>query len=302
MKFYPIPLFLLLAALLPAGGKNDILNVAYQDRIVDSALILAVHEIKGSPRSGGYEFYRFSSGSLSAEALISGNADVASMGDAVALSLLSRYSDKLVVLGIHGTGPTRHRLVYAGSDPSSLERVAVKFGTSTHSALMAWLDGNPESAGRIRLIDLSPDMQLSALASGEIDGFAASEPTPTIALARVPGLNSLPLAVDGRAFPVVLMARKKAYSEKRAAIEELIGEMKRAGDALDSRTALTGEQESVLTAETGLEKSLLDQSLAHHSFRFRRASDFRDEMGELSAFLLKMGKIPQIPGENVWGE
>jgi len=302
MKIYTMALFLFLTTLLSAGGKGDILKVAYQDRIVDSALILAVHGIEASPRADNYGFYRFSSGSLSAEALISGDVDVASMGDAVAVSLLSRYPDKLVVLGIHGTGPTRHRLVYAGSDPASLETLAVKFGTSTHSALMAWLDRNPEETGQVRLIDLSPDMQLSALASGEIDGFAASEPTPTIALNRVSGLNSLPLAVDGRAFPVVLVARKKTYSLKKEAIYEFIGEIEKAGEALENRTSLTEEQWGILTGETGLEKSLLNQSLSHHSFRYRKASDFQAELGELAAFLLEMGKIPQIPEKCVWEE
>ena len=213
---------------------------------------MTVDEIRRSENAGMFEFIQFSSGSLSAEALINGGADIASMGDAVAVSLASRYPDKIVLVAVHGTGAGRHRLASAFGDLSDVGSIGIKYGTSTHSALLAWMERSRVMTGDVSLIDLSPDLQLSALASGEIDALAASEPTPSIAAQRMNNITVTPIEVEGRSFPVVLVARRSSFLEKKDLIEELVSKIGEKGNRLAESVRPDSDSMGLLVQETGL--------------------------------------------------
>ena len=257
------------------------LRIAYQDRIVDSAAILTVElwdehfEI---------EAVIFSSGTMTAEALITGNADLATMGDAVAVNLAARYPDRIVIVGIHGEGSSRHGLVSRTDKPQT---IAVKFGTSTHAALSARLDYQP------KLVDLSPSVQLSALSSGEVDALAASEPTPGIAAAADPALKVTALEIEGRRFPVVLVVSKKAWDERKDEIMHVIKRLDENGRLLNSGA---GPREfEILSRVTGLDASVIEDSLKLHHYGFYNPEGYLPEFEELSNFLLEQGKIQEVP-------
>ncbi len=282
---------LLLAAALPglsaAGEKDAALRVAYQDRVGDASAVITAGMLEDS---GAFAFERFSSGSMTAEALITGNADIATMGDAVAVSLASRYPDIITVIGIHGGGEGRHKLV---RNDSTVETVGVKFGTSTHAALLAWLEEHPERAA-VRLIDLSPSLQLSALAAGEIDALAASEPTPSVALRTIAGTTAISLAVAGRHYPLAAAVSRRALEEKGELIDQYIAALTEAAETVK---ASDGETLQLLSEVTGLDMPLLRASLAAHFFGWYPVEDFIDELDTLAAFLLALGRIDRMP---VW--
>lgn len=279
------------------SGERNIPVLAYQDRVADASAILAVEFLRDSKQ---FSFTRFSSGSLTAEALITGSADFATMGDAAAVNIASRYPDSIVLLWVHGDGYDRHRLVSRTAAP---ERIGVKFGTSTHAALVSWLqssslwaDGEPLP----QLIDMSPDLQLSALDSGEIEALAASEPTPTIALEKVSGTFAVPLIVEGRRYPVFLVSTRRALEKYPEAVQ-LLYEAMQYSSLRAARASAGGDADAldILVTGTGLDRQKLDNSMRHHRFGLFSIDDYLGEMAELAEFMLGAGSISDVP---VWSE
>ena len=282
----PALYFLLLLTMFGCGGSGESIRFAYQDRVGDAAAIVAADELREDSR---FRLYRFSSGALTAEALISGSADVATMGAAAAVALAARYPEMVVLLGVHGSGPSRHKLVSPVPRPGV---IGVKFGTSTHAALQAWLHYPA------RLVDLPPDMQLAALAAGEVEALAASEPTPLLALARIPGLASYSLEVPGRVYPLVLVASRRVLEDKPSLVNALVGRIAAAGDALIQ--PLSPATRQLLESVTGLKGDLLVSSLESHHYGFSPIAGHRSELEELAEFLTAQGKVPAPPGPGIY--
>lgn len=279
------------------AGEKGLPVLAYQDRIADASAILAAEELEENDL---FTVMRFSSGSLTAEALITGSADFATMGDAAAVNIASRYPDRIVLLWVHGDGYDRHRLVSRNIPP---EKIGVKFGTSTHAALIAWLQNSfPEMYGDMQpqLIDMAPDLQLSALDSGEIDALAASEPTPTIALGKLSDTAAVSLIVEGRQYPVVLVSTRKALEKYPEAAQILFDALMvssiRVNHAVSNADA---EAMETLVDVTGLDNSGLAYSLTHHRFGVFPVDEYLEEMGTLAGFMLESGSISVVP---VWSD
>ncbi len=276
--------FMILLSLLILSSctqREDPFSLVYQDRVGDAAVIIAAHQMKDDPSFSGKHF---SSGSLTAEALISGNADVATMGDAVAVTLAARYPETIILLGIHGGGIDRHRMVGRSDRPL---KIGVKFGTSTHAALSSWLSYDAD------LIDLSPSLQLSALESGEIDALAASEPTPSIAMNRLEGMKDFSLALPDKIYPLVLVTTKKTLKDKPEQIARFIDEIKKAEKLLEG--PLDRDTEELLLSVTGLDEEVLAVSRDFHQFNYEPVIEHLEELNTLAQFMVSQGSIPTIP-------
>lgn len=282
--------WLLNTAALFASGKQDLPVFVYQDRVGDASAMITAAKLKDE---GLFSVKRFSSGSLCAEALISGTADVATMGDSVAVKLVSRYPDKIVLLGVHGEGPRRHKLVSSSMEP---KKIAVKFGTSTHAALQAWYEEQGvdlNSPGAPVLIDMSPSLQISALAAGEVDALAASEPTPSIAVNKIylsqgRDLEVTALESFGKSYPLLLVTTRKALAD----YEKQIAILK---DALVLSAGRVLSELDFLSGITGLEKGLLEDILLFHSYGYSSVHQYKDELENLAEFLIAQGIINEIP-------
>ncbi len=288
----------LLCVLLIAGYGEGIPEkpmFAYQDRVGDASAILTALELEEEEI---FDIQRFSSGNLCAEALITENAHVATMGDAVAVTLASRYPEKIVFLGVHGDGPSRHRMVSRDVNPA---RIAVKFGTSTHAALLDWLRIRENASGTPfpRLIDMSPDLQLTALSSGEVDALSASEPTPSIMADKLMFLGEsftiTPLTISGRSYPLVLVATRQAVELFQEQIDLMIERLKDNGETLSFSGGLSEDNRQVLASVTGLNPSLLEKSLGLHRFGFTPIAEYTGELRTLAEFLLAQGVIRDLP-------
>jgi sulfonate transport system substrate-binding protein len=274
---------------------RDLPLFAYQNRVGDAAAIAAAASAEAERL---FTTAVFSSGSMTAEALITGSADFATMGDAAAAVLAARYPEQVVFLAVHGSGALRHRLVIREQPP---QRIGVKFGTSTHAALQAWLEteaaeelilGSPQP----QLIDLTPELLLTALDSGEIDAAAASEPTPSTALERIAGLTVIPLKLPGRSFPVLLAASRKSLERYPDEAQKLLDLLREGGRrAQEAAVGRDPETLALLSEFTGLEPTVLARSLFYHDTITAEVEPYREELEELSRFLLREGRIPVLP-------
>ncbi len=292
---------LLVFAAIPvlASGQSDLPVFAFQDRVGDASAILAASELEAA---GVFKTIRFSSGNLCAEALITANADAATMGDAVAVNLASRYPNMVVILGVHGEGSSRHRLVSHNTNP---EKIGVKFGTSTHAALLAWLEIKGLSGSSPDypvLIDMSPSIQISALESGEIEALAASEPTPSIAEDKLSepgglsGYSAEPLQLEGRRFPLVLVTTRKSLQRYPEQLAELESALFSNGNLLSRNlNGISSAQVDILLSVTGLSRSLLEKTLSFHQFGFSEFSGYQQEMSALADFMMSGGSISTVP-------
>jgi len=128
-------------------NASEPIRFAFQNRIGSAIPIIAVE--KGFFQMEGLVIkpLRFSSGPACAEALVSGSADIGTMGDSTAVIAVSRY-DNLKIIASHSTGEHRHRLMVQDQSPYRTlndlrgKRVAVKKGTSTHGGFLAVLAAN----------------------------------------------------------------------------------------------------------------------------------------------------------------
>lgn len=291
MKLRRILLVLLgVTGLVSCEKKDDSkLVLAYQDRIVDTLSILAMARGTGMENIEGRIF---SSGPQTVEALMSGSADVATVGDSAAITLLSR-SDDYVIIASHGKGPGRHRIIVhngvvvkSWNDLKGL-KIGMKLGTSTHGGFL--LKSREEGlTGDLNIIDMSPSLQLTALASGEIDVMIASEPTPSQAEAKGIGYDFATLETGNMTYPVVLMTNRKTLETKKGLLKQLLARMSGASDFLetDREKAL-----SILGEITGMDKTIVSESVARHSFNVGNPSEIRDSMTGLTEVLHETGYV-----------
>ncbi|MDD3802683.1 MAG: NrtA/SsuA/CpmA family ABC transporter substrate-binding protein, partial [Desulfuromonas thiophila] len=184
MRLMAVGLVFLLSLTAPSWATDSApLRLAYQNRI-GSVLPLLADQLGLFANQGlNVQIQRFSSGPACSEALYTGAADIATMGDTAALIALARNMP-VRVLTSHASGAGRHRLMVIDPALQQLtdlrgKRIGVKLGTSTHGGLLALLQRHNLASGAVQLVNLAPETQIEALQAGSIDALAASEPTPS---------------------------------------------------------------------------------------------------------------------------
>ena len=165
-------------------SERRTVRFAYQDRIADAAAIIAVK--KGFFEEEGLILKTsvFTSGPACSEAIVSGAADIGTMGDTTGIIAISNFPVKIVAS--HGGGEHRHRIIARnGSGINSIsdlkgKRVAIKFGTSTYGGFLLFAEKNNLSLDEMTLIDMKPIDMPAAIAAGSVDAVVASEPSPSL--------------------------------------------------------------------------------------------------------------------------
>lgn len=278
------------------GDSRRPIRFAYQDRVADTASILA--DRCGYFAREGLEVAvsRFSSGPACSEALYTGAADIATMGDTTAVIALARKLPVRVVAS-HGGGERRHRIAVRGnSDIRSVEqlagkRMAVKKGTSTYGGLLAFLDAHGLRRDEVTIIDMRPGDMADALAAGSVDALVASEPTPSLAVSR--GARVLAdLGGLGYTYPILLVARTSFLEERPADVRTFLRAVARAATVIRSDP---GKAADVLSAATGLSRDVADEAMAQHSFQFGLGPEIVESLRKTAAFLREQGMIESEP-------
>ncbi len=291
----------LTAALAPLAVPGDSragapIRFVYQDRVGSALCIVAVE--KGFFRQQGLAITpsRFTSGPACAEALYSGSADIAEMGDTTSVIAVSQ-GDRFRIIASHGGGEHRHRIVVRKDSPIRKpadlmgRKLAVKKGTSTYGGLLAWCAKNGIDIKKAQVIDLDPANMPEALTAGSIDAFVASEPTPSLAEAK--GARVLgTLGGLGNSYPLMILARKELLAERPDDVRKFLAALKQAETFVRKHPS---EAADLIGRIGGLSGRDAETSMKLHDFRLNLDRNTVSSLEEIAGFLHEQGKIKTIP-------
>lgn len=252
----PRPVLLLAVVAILTAGDSIPCRIAHLRKVHYAPVLLAfadgifaAHGIAAEPVAVGP-----GSGILSAEALFTGAADAAAMGDGPTLISCSR--DPLpLLLGAYIGAERQHRLVaregVAITVPEDLigRRLGVHFGSSTHSGLLLLLRRRGILPDAVTLVNLNPKDMAAAMQGRQIDVAAASDPIPDLIQRTVAGCTPAgDLSGLGTDYPYCLVVSRRWVAAHPEGPERLRAAMRAAlaTMAADPRRAVR-----VIAAATG---------------------------------------------------
>ena len=197
------------------------------------------------------------SGQDAVNLLLSGDVDIAATGEGPVATTLNKYLDNTVIVcgvnlytGGHvwvskaGTGLVAYDKTLdnkaavldsfktASGDGATPLKVGVQKGSTTESEFKGWLkamgitfnDFADDTPGKyVKLIDLKANTLVSAMATGDIDMLAASQPYPSQALSQITGSFKVGTNADVDSYSIaVYITTKAVYDEKKGLIEKFI--------------------------------------------------------------------------------
>lgn len=236
-------------------------------------------------------------GIAAAEALISGSADAAVMGDVPAImAVASGFPCRLVCA--YGGGENMHSLIV--SDKSGITTVAdlagkiigVHFGSSAHGGMELFLEKHG-LAKSVKLVNTPQSNLAEALASGSVDAILASEPAPSIALDKVKGARKLTtLAGLGNDYPLMLVVAEKFANEHPAAVAALVeGTRKGVDFILEDRAKAAAE----LSRATGTPVKIEERSLGNLAWKVVMDRQVVNSLEQTARFLKSLGRLKTMP-------
>jgi ABC-type nitrate/sulfonate/bicarbonate transport system substrate-binding protein len=279
-----------------ARQKTDLI-ITYSNKVDYEPLIIANELDLYSDNYVNATAYVVSGGIQSAEAVITGAADLGAMGDSPALQLLDKSSGaKIVARYAYGEG--MHRLI-AYDDivlPTDLEemKVGLQSGSSSHAAFLQWANANGVNLDNVTIVPLSPSDMADAMRTRQVDAIMASEPYP-INVIKACGDTVHELGNSsglGNTFPLVLVASESALANKREAIYDALSAIEEAIEMINENSSAM----AVLCAnKTGLTAS--DQLGAMSDLTYQLGFNETDVAGlnMTGGFLLANSKISAIP-------
>jgi len=279
----------------PAQTASRTVRFAYQDRVADAVSMIAVE--KGFFRAEGIEVEPlvFSSGPACSETLLSGSADIGTMGDTTAVIAVARSPVKIIAS--HGGGEHRHRIVVASDSsierPSDLigRRLAVKKGTSTYGGLLSWAESEGVDLSRVKVIELAPDDMPDAVASGAVEAIAASEPTPSVIEARG-GRQLATLGGLGNSYPILLVARSRFLEAEPETVVRFLRALRRASAFM----AEHGDEAALtVAAKTGLSVETARRAMSHHYYTVQLDADTLASLRGIADFLVSQDMLEAPP-------
>ncbi len=239
-----------------------------------------------------------SAGVAGAEALVSGSADVAVMGDVPALIALASDRD-CVLIGAYGGGEKMHSIMTGEksgiTSPADLrgKRLGVQFGSSTHGAVYLYLKAQGVNPADVTLVNISQKELIEALIAGSIDALAASEPTPTLTLEKVPGSRELAnLSGLGNDYPLLIVASRAYADAHPEAIQAVVDGTARAVAFINADPVTAGTETAAVTgAPAALETGMFRKM----EWRLRLDDQTLKSLGITAEFLHSIGKLKKIP-------
>lgn len=288
---------LVVIVLLPSHlyAQDSALRFAFQNRIGSVLPIIALKKGFFAAQGLHVETQMFSSGPACAEALTSGAADIATMGDTTAIIALSRDMPVQLVAS-HASGEHRHRLMVMSSDIHTLsdlrgKRIGVKKGTSTYGGLQKMLACEGIKRGEVQLINLRPAILVEALMAGSIDAFAASEPTPS--LGEMNGARQLAtLGGLGNNYPILIVARDSFVAKHPQQLEAFIRAMEQALMFLRQHS---GEAHQIVASTLNLPQDVIASAMQRHHYHLTLDESIRASLKQTAHFLIQQQIITTEP-------
>lgn len=283
--------------LMPSGEGEMDLTLVYSEKMNYETLMVA--NAKGYYDDVGLNVTSkiVTGGIQAAEAIVTGSADVAAMGDAPAVQLISKGIGAKIIGRIAGA-EGMHRIISDVNitEPKDLEgqKVGMQQSSSSHGAFLQWCTANDVNTDNVTFIYLNPSYLAEAMYSGEIDAMVGSEPwainTENLCGDSVHELgNSSGL---GSSFPIVLVASQKALAEKGEVLSRLLEALEMANDHINEDW---NDSMAICASLTGL--SVDDQSKGSALQYFELGFNATDvqSMTMTALGLMDFGKITAVP-------
>lgn len=233
-----------------------------------------------------------------AEALIAGEADIAAMGDVPALIALSRNED-FHILSSYMTSERMHKIVASGTSginkPADLKgkKVAVQMGTSTHGALLLYLQKQGIEPKGVTWVAFPPQHFPEAIQAGEVDAIAGSEPWPQNVLDKNPTAYQLTdLSGLGNTYPHVILIRNdflQAHPQEVRTILNVIAETEIMLREKPEKAA------RISSGSTGRDWRKELGANAEMKWQLSLEESIENSLDQTANFLFDQGKLKKIP-------
>jgi len=200
------------------------LRLAYGKKIHYAPQIVALKKGYFAQKGLRVEPKAVQAGIQAAEALTSGSADVAVMGDAPGI-IAAASGMPVKIVASYGGGEKMHRIVAAPGSGIRLpfdlkgKRVGIQTGSSTHGGFLLFLEKNGLSSSDLELVPLNPSDMPEAMLTKQIDAGVGSEPWPSNIEERVEGSYEVAtLSGLGNTYPLVMLVTERYASQHPTAV------------------------------------------------------------------------------------
>jgi NitT/TauT family transport system substrate-binding protein len=286
-------------AVMSAPGEGDAmeLRITYSNKIDYEPLIIAQELGFFDDEGLNVTTLIVSGGIQSAEALATGSADMGAMGDAPAVTLMTKDMNAKLVAS-YGGGEGQHRLVgwtdiVEVSDLAG-KKIGVQFGSSSQGALLRLLEASGMSADDVTQVSLSPADMPNAVKTRQVDAIIGSEPWPTnVEGACIGDVHEIANSTGlGSNYPLVLMVTQKLATEKPRVIAAALEAIDRAIEYMETDY----EAAIALCAEKiGLSADDEKKCLTTVGYNLGLEQADIDSLRSVGEFLVSSGKITALP-------
>lgn len=282
--------------LLPQDDGMSV-SVAYSEKVNYETLMIANANGYFQDEGADVDVKLVTGGIEAATALITGAVDLAAMGDAPAVQLISQnHGAKIVARLVGGEGVHRFIAWNDVQGPKDLEgkKLGIQQTSSTHGAFLQWAEANNVNVDNVTLVPMNPRDIPLAMQSRQIDAMGGSEPwavnTENLCGGDVHELgNSSGL---GSTFPIVLVASERALDDRPEAIRAVLKALDRGNDFIKSNWT---EAMEICAGRTGL--STEDQSRCSGFQFYEMGFNGTDveSMNMTAHSMMEFGSITQLP-------
>ncbi|MFH0728767.1 MAG: ABC transporter substrate-binding protein [Pseudomonadota bacterium] len=295
---FPITLwvvaFLLLCLFQAATGQSPEIRLAYGKKIQYAPQIIAAEQNFFKTEGLLIRPQILTTGPQAAEALITGAADAAAMGDVPAV-FAAASGRPLKIVAAYGASEHMHRIVAAArsgirsSSDLSGKRVAIQFGTSTHGAFLLFCRKNGIEKTDLNLIDLVPTDMPVAMQSGQIDAAVGSEPWPSNIEETVAGSYPVTsLAGLGNEYPHVMVVSENLAVRDPEAVAALLRALNRAIEMINRQPREAAE---IIARVTGVPVDRELKSLQGIQWKLRLDAPIRNSLMQTADLLKEQNKL-----------
>jgi NitT/TauT family transport system substrate-binding protein len=304
MKRKIIPMLIIIAAAaalliiksVNAGQKKKI-TLVYSNKVNYEPFIIAREKDFFKKEGLDVDAKVVVGGIQAAEALFTGSADAAAMGDAPAVILMSKNAPVKIVAR-YGEGDKIHRLLVSQmiKSPEELEgkRVGIQFGSSTHGGFLLWTKKIGLHIRAIHIIPLNPLDFPEAMNTNQIDAMAGSEPWPTNVekLCKDKVYELADFSGLGNTFPHVLMVTERLITKYPEEVKKLVRAIGKAVAFINNEREKAAE---ITSKYIGLQMSDQIKCTARLSWNMGWKEQDLRSMQKTAEFLKEFGKINNIP-------
>ncbi len=282
---------------LSCKNNSQKLVLVYPNKVNYESFIIANHFNYFNENEVFIDVKTVNSGIEAAEAFTLGDAQVAAMGDGPTVMLMGKSMD-LAILTRYAEGNRIHRLVCdsALKFPKDLiaKKIGVQQGSSTHGALLSWLQNNNIALADVTIVPLDPKDMPEAMKTNQLDAVAGSEPwmLHVEKLCKNQVHEMANLENDSNNFPHTLVSKTKFATENTEQLKQIVTALNKANEFIhqypDSASRIAAQYIGISYEEEKICLSRLNWSCG---WTEKDASSLM----ETARFFMKSRKIDNLP-------